>query len=464
MQNHMPTNRICKTTRQYSSGGLSRQDMEMLQAIACDYCTVKNYIYHRYGGAGSLDKLYPGYTVQNEMTESGLRASLGLPSVYFYLAIFDALGDIKAQWAHVKEKIRAAAGSNENFDNTDQHYLRFALKVHVCFAAIIQDREVKLPQKMQETFDELAGLVNRKRLDGYLKRQARKHLRKLCTEERGGFSISKKAYRYGKGGIYIASKEPRKRIFVPLTDGNQYERQLFVKLYPQESRLEIIVPLDVHLKSYANYDGEVGLSLGMFAMLTTDQGNVYGERLGEITMQYADWIQEQTKRYRENKEANPGRKKYYAQKQKRQAQMHCYINTELNRFFAEEKPKVVYIPKLPRAGRKGAVRKHNFYLHMWQRGYVRRRLEQKCIEHSVMIVEVYAKSISVICSQCGGLGEKAKGVFSCPACGYQGDTKANAARNAKNRGRNAWAGREWAVQDNNAGHAAQGKAGNSPQT
>ncbi len=433
----MLTNRICKTTRQYSRSRIPEKDMEALQVIACDYCTVKNYIYRRYGGAGSLDKIYPGYTVQNEMTESGLRAALGLPSVYFYLAIFDALGDIKAQWTQVKEKIRAAAGRNENFGGADRRYLRFVLKVHVCFAAIIQGKEIKLPRKMKDTFDGLAGLVDRRRLDSYLKRQARKHLRRLCTEERNGFSISKKAYRYEKDGICIASKEPRKRIFIPLTDGNRYERQLFVKLYPQEQRLEIAVPLDVQIKSHMHYDNEVGISAGMFAMLTTDQGNVYGERLGELTMQYADWVQAQAKRHRENKESNPGRKKYYAQKQKRQAQMHCYINAELNRFFEEERPKTVYFPKLPGAGRAGAVRKHNLYAHMWQRGYIRRRLEQKCIEHSVALVEVYAKDISTICSQCGGFGKSVKGIFSCRECGYQGDAKENAARNAKNRGRDA---------------------------
>lgn len=61
--------------------------MRKLQEIAEDYRAVKNYVYQRYGGIKSLSKIYPGYTVQNEMTASGLRASLGLPSVYFYLAV-----------------------------------------------------------------------------------------------------------------------------------------------------------------------------------------------------------------------------------------------------------------------------------------------------------------------------------------------------------------------------------------
>ncbi|MBD5521773.1 MAG: hypothetical protein HDR03_11265 [Lachnospiraceae bacterium] len=46
--------------------------MRKLQEIADDYSRVKNYVYQRYGGINSLSKIYPGYTVQNEMTRSGL--------------------------------------------------------------------------------------------------------------------------------------------------------------------------------------------------------------------------------------------------------------------------------------------------------------------------------------------------------------------------------------------------------
>lgn len=67
-----------------------------LSECAGDCRTVKNYVYDRYSGIHSLPKLCPGYTIQNEMTKSGLRKSLGLPSLYFYLSVFDALGDIKS--------------------------------------------------------------------------------------------------------------------------------------------------------------------------------------------------------------------------------------------------------------------------------------------------------------------------------------------------------------------------------
>ena len=101
----MALERVCKTVHQYSKNPIPPEDMTKLLEIAQDAKRVKNYVYERFGGIGGLAKLYPGYTVQNEMTGSGLRAELELPSVYFYLAIFDALGDIKSQWTRTKSKL-----------------------------------------------------------------------------------------------------------------------------------------------------------------------------------------------------------------------------------------------------------------------------------------------------------------------------------------------------------------------
>ena len=78
---------ICKIIKQYNKGPVASEDMRKLQEIAEDCRKVKNYVYDRFGGIGGLPKLYPGYTVQNEMTKTGLRGELKLPSVYFYLAV-----------------------------------------------------------------------------------------------------------------------------------------------------------------------------------------------------------------------------------------------------------------------------------------------------------------------------------------------------------------------------------------
>ena len=111
----MPSDKICKTVHQYSKDLISGEDMQKLLDIAQDYRKVKNYVYVRFGGIGNLSKIYPGYTVQNEMTGSGYREKLGMPAVYFYLAVFDALSDIKSQWSRTKTKIVKLVNKNESF-------------------------------------------------------------------------------------------------------------------------------------------------------------------------------------------------------------------------------------------------------------------------------------------------------------------------------------------------------------
>ena len=100
-----PSKTICKTVCQYNKDPVNAGDMKKLLEIAEDCRKVKNYVFERYGGIRGLSKLYPGYTIQNEMTASGLRVELAMPSVYFYLAVFDALGRIKSQWTSTKAKL-----------------------------------------------------------------------------------------------------------------------------------------------------------------------------------------------------------------------------------------------------------------------------------------------------------------------------------------------------------------------
>lgn len=59
----MNQKKLCKTVCQHNREPVSADDMKKLQEVAEDYRTVKNYIYQRYGGIGSLSKIYPGYTV-----------------------------------------------------------------------------------------------------------------------------------------------------------------------------------------------------------------------------------------------------------------------------------------------------------------------------------------------------------------------------------------------------------------
>lgn len=439
----MPSDRVCRTIHQYNKAPLAPEDMKKLEEIAADYGKVKRYVCQRYSGISSLSKLYPGYTVQNEMTESGLRGELGLPSVYFYLAVFDALGDIKGQWGRTKAKVSQLIGRNETLSPEEKHYLRFLLKVNNAFTAVLNQEQMVLPDALQKKSEELAAKVDTEKLHRYLCRQVRKYQVKSGRQEDTaptGFSIAERAYRYGEKsrekGIWISTKENRKRVFIPLTDSNQYQSQLNIRLYPQEGNIEIMAAVRVKVRSHVDYVNAVGLAMGMFTMFTTNEGHCFGKKLGDYQTEYAEWVRQQTKNYNRNKADNPGRKKYSAKKNRLEERMHSYINHELNRFLQEEKPGTVYIVKQPRSQAGGINRKINNSVALWQRGYIRKRLEQKCREQAVEIVEVLGKDISNECSHCGAVensGRK-KGIFHCSVCGYSAEEKTNTARNVLRRG------------------------------
>ena len=443
----MLSKEVCRTVHQYNKRRLSTEDMQKLLDIAADYEKVKSHVCRQYSGIGSLAKLYPGYIVQNEMTESGLRGELGLPSVYFYLAVFDALNDIKSQWARTKVKVQQLVGRNDNLTEEEKHYLRFLLKVNNAFTAVLNQKSMILPGELQKKQEELAAEVDTEKLNRYLCRQVRKYRIKgrerkgiSSEEERGatGFSIAERAYRYGEKdgakGIYISTKENRKRVFVPLTDSNQYKRQFYIRLYPDQGNLEIMTAVDVAVRSHRDYVEQVGLAMGMFTMLTTHEGHCYGGELGNLQTEYAEWIRQQTGSYNRNRNANSGRKKYNAKKNRLEERLHSYINQELNRFLRTEKPGIVYIVKMPRPKAGGINRKINHSVAMWQRGYIRKRLEQKCREQFVELVEVLGKDISNECSCCGAIGSRKAGIFTCAGCGHTGEEKTNTAGNVLKRG------------------------------
>lgn len=433
MKDHKDT--IFKTVYQHNQVPISAADMERLQEIARDCREVKNYVYDRYSGIRSLPKIYPGYTVQNEMTKSGLRERLGLPSVYFYLSIFDALGDIKSQWTDVKSHVEKNIRGNSDFTPQDRHYLRFVMKQSQCFEGILLGERPALAQNWEERFQAVCSKVDAHRLDQYLRRQVRRHLNRPRTDAAEGFPASPKGYRYADHGIYLSMKESRQRLFIPLTDNNRYTRQVYIRLYPEEGRITVNVPIEVRQRHPDGYEGEIGLAMGLKCMFVTDQGRSYGEKYLEYQAALTDYIREKLPRHQRNAKNNPGMKKYNDEKHRLQAAMHDYVNAEINRMLDTEKPGVIYVPRLPAVSKAGFSRRANAIIAMWQKGFVKGRLTRKCRERSVELVEVFGKGISTECCCCGAQGTKEGELFCCPSCETRLPERENTAKNVLKRGR-----------------------------
>jgi putative transposase len=72
-------------------------------------------------------------------------------------------------------------------------------------------------------------------------------------------------------------------------------------------------------------------------------------------------------------------------------------------------------------------------LALWQRGLIRRWVEQQAQERGVQVTEVNPAYTSQICSRCGQQGNRRRHAFTCPQCGYQEHADINAARNIRAR-------------------------------
>lgn len=417
--------------------------MDVLMEIGHGCMVTRNYIYQRYGGIRSLGKLYSGYAIETEVKAAGFREQIGLPSVYFTASVNRALGDIKIMWAQVRNGINDAASKNERFSPEDRHYIRFVVKVNGCLENILNGKPVSLPEEISLRYESIiAGLGDEngqrvKSLNRYICRQTRKRLHRQHTDNETYFTIKKQGYRYGesggKHGIFLATKVNRQRIFIPLTDTNVYDRMLDIKLNPQKRTVEIIIPLFVNTRQHEDYTEKIGISLGLWDMVTTSTGNVYGSAFGKMQQEISRFILKEN--YRNDRKSISGTQGYLERKAGMDAALKNYVNRELNRMLAQEKPKTIYMAKLPRnpGMMKGTGDTH--FLRMWKKGLVTERLQWKCQQNGVSVIEVIGKGIGTECSACGRKGTVKGENFRCPACGFEENKKVNGARNALNRGK-----------------------------
>lgn len=435
--------KICKSIHQYSKGKISSKNMDTLMEIGHGCMVTRNYIYQRYGGIKSLGKLYSGYAIDAEVKAAGFREQIGLPSVYFTASVNRALGDIKIMWTQVKNGINDAANKNDRFSPGDRHYIRFVVKVNGCLENILNGKPLSLPEEIQPRYESIIaelGDENEQRvrsLNRYICRQTRKRLHRQHTDNATYFTIKKQGYRYGESGgehgIFLATKVNRQRIFIPLTDTNVYDRMLDIKLNSQKRTVEIIIPLFVNTRQHEDYTNEIGISLGLWDMITTSTGNVYGSEFGKMQQEISRFILKEN--YRDDRKNISDTQRYLERKAGMDAALQNYVNRELNRMLAQEKPKTIYMAKLPRnpGMMKGTGDTH--FLRMWKKGFVTERLQWKCQQNGVSIIEVIGKGIGTECSACGQKGTVKGENFRCPACGFEENKKVNGAGNALNRGK-----------------------------
>lgn len=440
---------ITKIAWQYTEI-LQEETMEFLRDIAVDYGKVKKATYERFSGVRSLKKLASVFDIMTEMRRCGLREQLNLPSAYYEVAVKEAVENIKGSWSGLKNKIRKLITANENLSEEDRIYLRFVLKNDFVYSAILNGEECSLPEKVQSL------PVDAKRLNNLLRRLTRRYLEKPSVEKTDAFSVPPVGYSYKSGALRLASRVSQKRVALPLRDNRTSRRQICVCL--RENYAAIAIPVDVRKRFHADFQNTIYVHLGYQNMCTLSSGNVYGKGLGNLLEAKTERLVEKNRErnrlrtaYRKSLSANNRKKavaietnnlgllKYKRQKSRERAEIETYINTELNRMLETEKPAQIIIIRPVIIGKtpfysKAANRKMTESF----RGYIRKRLKQKCALHSVELVEISAKGTGSVCSQCGGKGKRLPEGFVCEKCGYRAPIALNGARNIEIKYRKQW--------------------------
>ena len=435
---------ITKTIWQYSEP-LPQETMDFLRGIAADYSKVKNYVYGKYAGIKSLDKLTPVYTILNEMRYCGLREQLNLPAVYYELAIADAVTDIKCSWGIIKNKVGEKITANENLSDDDKKYLRTVLKMGSVYAAVLNRQQYELPQNAE-------GLdIEFTRLNNLLCRLTRRYLTVPKTDSADWFRISPNGYSYKDGAMRIVCRTPRKRISIPLKDDRMFDRQIQVHI--KQDFVALAVPVETKIRKHRDYVNTVYAHIGSKDMLTLSNGNIYGASLDELvnpeTERLAKKNRERGKAYRAyeqnaengnskktaNIEANNlGKLKYDNQKNRERRKTTTFINAEINRMLENEKPAQIVITKpVVKNKTKIYVKSANRKLARNFQGYIRERLAYKCRIDSIELVEINSKGTGKTCCVCGAEGIRQGKDFICENCGLTTTIALNSARNIQNK-------------------------------
>lgn len=440
----MPGETITKTVIQHTAE-LDLETLSFLRGIAADYAKVKNAVYQKYSGISHVDSLTPIYGILNEMRYCGLRDQLKLPVVYYELAIADAVADIKTNWAVLRQKINGIVTADGNLTEDERMYIRTVLKINRVFSAILNRKPYEMPDNAREL------TIDTDRLNNRIRRMVRKYL----TQPRCGltqlFRVSPNGYRYGEGGIYLVSRIPRHRIFIPLRNDERYDRQILFIIEGNCATLHI--PVETKIKKHGDYTGIVYMHIGSRAMFTLSDGTVYGDNLENIVFpetlrldrknQERGKFRRRAEQYKaENQpekagmieDNNLGIQKYDSQKAKERATTVRYINTEINRMLREKKPACIVIPgRVVKNRTKHYSKTVNLKLARSFHGFIRERLAFKCRLNSVELVEVNAKGTGSLCANCGAEGKRWRERFTCENCGNDTTIALNTAKNVEKK-------------------------------
>ena len=420
---------------------------------------IKNYVWSRYSGIGSLLK-QSGWTIRDELIQKDLLSNK-ITKTLSRVAIEKSASTIKSNWTTTKKKVKRAIAQNENLTKDDKRYLFLCLKHTPTLYNILNYR------KVDYTTDYLKDLkIDVHRLNNLLRRYIRRYKTKSHTNK-ANVILTSNIYKFNSNDntFLFSGKAKNSRIEATLI-GNVPKLKGTLELVKNQktNQYYLHVPLDriIAKKNMTDESEMLGLDVGITDLITLSNGSVYGANSAELFYTLSDnlvnknrsrlfaykrelekrilieqdiskkVILEQKLKNLENN--NLGSKKRISKISKYKSRIASHINCELNKMVKEEDIEEIVREDLNWSSKKKNIsRKQRNRFSTWSKGLLLERLSVKLAEKGIKETIVNPAYTSQVCCKCNHLGDRKGKEFKCSNCNLSIDADFNSSINTKKR-------------------------------
>ena len=420
---------------------------------------IKNYVWSRYSGIGSLLK-QSGWTIRDELIQKDLLSNK-ITKTLSRVAIEKSASTIKINWTITKKKVKKAIAQNENLTEEDKRYLFLCLKYTPTLYNILNYKKVDYQT------DYLKALkIDVHRLNNLLRRYIRRYKTKSHTNKANVILTSNLYKLNSNNKIFMFSgKSKKSRIEISLI-GNVPKLKGTLELVKNQKNNQyyLHVPLDrtITKKNMTDESEILGLDVGITDLITLSNGSVYGANSAELFYNLSDNLvnknrsqlfsykrkleqrilteQDQSKKVilelklKNLEDNNLGSKKRISKISKYKSRIASHINCELNKMVKEEDIEEIVREDLNWSSKKKNIsRKQRNRFSTWSKGLLLERLSVKLAEKGIKETIVNPAYTSQVCCKCNHLGIRKGKEFKCLNCNLSIDADFNASINIKKR-------------------------------
>ena len=421
---------------------------------------IKNYVWSRYNGIGSLLK-QSGWTIRDELIQKDL-LSKKITKTLSRVAVEQSAATIKSNWTTTKKKVKKAIAQNENLTKDDKHYLYLCLKHTPTLYNILNYK------KVDYATDYLKDLkIDVHRLNNLLRRYIRRYKTKSYTNK-ANVILTSNLYKFDLNNNIFSFTGKKKNSKVTITlIGNIPKLKGTLELVKNQksNQYYLHVPLDrIIIKKEMTEQSEIlGLDVGITDLITLSNGSIYGANSAELFYTLSDNLVNKNRSrlfsYKRQLEEriltdndpskksilelklknlennNLGSKKRISKISKYKSRIVSHINCELNKMVKEEDIEEIVREDLNWISKKkkNVSRKQQNRFSTWSKGVLLERLSVKLAENGIKETIVNPAYTSQVCCKCNHLGSRNGKVFKCLNCNLNIDADFNASINTKKR-------------------------------